>query len=68
MPGRKPYLVATHWPLYEIIAEYPAIYGGDECRARARGMQSLSFPLIPRFLRQAYLLYNKLTEKGVIFH
>ena len=61
-------MLAAHWPLYEIIAEYPAIYAGDECRAGARGMQSLSFPLIPRFLRRAYLLYNKLTEKGVIFH
>ena len=32
-------------PSYENPAEYPAIYGGDECGAGVRGMQSPSSPL-----------------------
>jgi hypothetical protein len=31
--------------IYENPAEYPAIYGGDECGAGVRGMQSPSSPL-----------------------
>ena len=36
--------------VYETPAEYPAIYGGDECGAGVRGMQSPSLPsIMPRF-------------------
>jgi hypothetical protein len=47
-------------PGYENPAEYPAIYGGDECGAGVRGMQSPSLPFImPRFLKRGSLLYLK---------
>jgi hypothetical protein len=43
--------------IYENPAEYPAIYGGDECGAGVRGMQSPSLPFImPRFLKRGSLL------------
>ena len=39
-----PYSDFSFYPceIYETPAEYPAIYGGDECGAGVRGMQSPS--------------------------
>jgi hypothetical protein len=43
---------------YENPAEYPEIYGGDECGAGVRGMQSPSLPsIMPRFLKRGSLLF-----------
>jgi hypothetical protein len=48
--------------IYENPAEYPAIYGGDECGAGVRGMQSPSLLFImPRFLKRGSLLYDQLS-------
>jgi len=46
--------------VYDNPAEYPVIYGGDECGAGIRGMQSPSSPFkMPRHLwRGASLLYK----------
>jgi hypothetical protein len=47
--------------IYENPAEYPAIYGGDECGAGVRGMRSPSLPFImPRFLKRGSLLNAQL--------
>jgi hypothetical protein len=47
-----------HEAAYENPAEYPAIYGGDECGAGVRGKQSPSMPsIMPRFLKRGSSLF-----------
>jgi hypothetical protein len=65
---------------YENSAECPAIYGGDECGAEARGMQSPSTPFkMPRVstrgdslfanrVKSAFKAQNKGENHGFGFH
>jgi hypothetical protein len=57
----SPAILSFSDPLfYENPAEYPAIYGGDECGAGVRGMKSHSLPsIMPRFLKRGSLLFTK---------
>ena len=48
--------------VYEEPAEYSASYGGDECRAGVRGMQSPFFPKAPPFKAGSFTK-DKLSEK-----